>query len=59
MRRWYLAWRKRTLPKARLVQIVHELAHWPSDHCQSCHNDPRNPQGRQYVGFGRRAKAVW
>jgi len=26
-----------------ITHIVHELAHWPSSNCQSCHNDPKNP----------------
>ncbi|QWT46980.1 tetratricopeptide repeat protein [Azospira inquinata] len=27
-----------------LEHIVHELAHWTSAECQSCHNDPKQPQ---------------
>lgn len=27
-----------------LEHIVHELAHWTSADCQSCHNDPKQPQ---------------
>lgn len=30
--------------RAALEHIVHELAHWASSNCQSCHNDPKQPQ---------------
>lgn len=29
---------------AALEEIVHELAHWPSRDCQSCHDNPKAPQ---------------
>lgn len=30
--------------RSAVEYIVHELAHWPSADCQSCHNDLKDPQ---------------
>lgn len=30
--------------RSALEHIIHELSHWTSANCQSCHNDRKNPQ---------------